>query len=136
MTGLSISTSCVSRAKLPSTSKSASSASPLEARTRFVRLGTEDGRDGWMEATRLRASSRVRTRGESGKLPRIWMSLSVRSIASCGCLEGRAGFCRSAAQQKLEVKVGGLMDLVRTPATPRFSMVGILCPNCRQRQKI
>lgn len=37
-----------------------------------------------MLAMRLRASSRVRMRGERGKLPRVVMSLSVRSIASCG----------------------------------------------------
>lgn len=84
VTGLSVSTSCVSRGNRPSTSRSASSARLFDASTRFVRLGTAAGRLGWTEATRLRASSRVRIRGDSGKLPRIWMSLSVKSIASCG----------------------------------------------------
>ena len=37
-----------------------------------------------MLETRFRARSKVRNRGERGKLPRIWMSLSVKSIASCG----------------------------------------------------
>lgn len=36
----------------------------------------------WIPDMRLRASRRVRKRGESGKLPRIWMSLSVKSMAS------------------------------------------------------
>jgi len=32
----------------------------------------------------LRASSRVRNRADRGKLPRTWISLSVKSIASWG----------------------------------------------------
>jgi len=35
--------------------------------------------------TRFRAHSNVCSRGESGKLPRTVMSLSVRSIASWSC---------------------------------------------------
>lgn len=85
MTGLSISTNCVSRGNFPSTSRSDSSVILLDASTRFVRLGIEVGRVGWMVAMRLRASRRVRIRGDSGKFPRIWRSLSVRSIESCGC---------------------------------------------------
>jgi hypothetical protein len=56
----------------------------LEERTRLVRLGTEDASVGWMFATRLRAKRSVVMRGERGKLPRTWMSLSVKSMASCG----------------------------------------------------
>lgn len=37
-----------------------------------------------MVETRLRARSSVLRRSESGKLPSCWMSLSVKSIASCG----------------------------------------------------
>jgi hypothetical protein len=84
VTGLSINTRCVSRANLPSTSRSDSSDRLFDARTRFVRLGMAFGRLSWMVAMRLRASRSVCIRGDSGKLPRIWMSLSVKSIASCG----------------------------------------------------
>lgn len=82
VTGLSISTNCVRRGNFPNTSRSDSSVRLLDASTRFVRPGIEVGRVGWMEAMRLRASSRVRIRGESGKFARIWMSLSVKSIES------------------------------------------------------
>ena len=85
VTGLSASTSCVRRANLPSTSRSDSSATWFDASTRFFRLGIALGRLGWMVEMRLRASSSVCIRGDSGKLPRIWMSLSVKSMASCGC---------------------------------------------------
>lgn len=84
VTGLSISTRCVSRANLASASRSDSSDRLFEASTRFVRLGMAFGRLGWIVATRLRASRSVCIRGDSGKLPRFWMSLSVRSIESCG----------------------------------------------------
>lgn len=87
VTGLSISTSCVSRENFPSTSKSDSSVKLLDESTRFVRLGIEFGRVDWIEEIRLRASKRVRIRGESGKFPRIWISLSVKSIESCGYME-------------------------------------------------
>lgn len=40
-----------------------------------------------MEEMRLRASRRVCIRGESGKFPRIWISLSVKSIESCGYMK-------------------------------------------------
>jgi hypothetical protein len=51
-------------------------------------LGVDVASVGWIAATRLRARRSVVMRGERGKLPRTWMSLSVRSIASCGCIEG------------------------------------------------
>lgn len=83
-----------------------------------------------MVEMRLRASRSVCIRGDSGKLPRIWMSLSVKSIASCGC----TGLHALATQARVEgdrsnerhMEVGGGGCLLRTPATPRFSMVGIL----------
>lgn len=56
----------------------------FDDRTRFVRFGTEVTSVGWMLDTRLRARRRVERRGERGKLPRIWMSLSVKSMASWG----------------------------------------------------
>ena len=84
VTGLSINTRCVNRANLPSTSRSDSSDRLFEVSTRFARLGIAFGRLGWMVETRLRASRSDCIRGDSGKLPRIWMSLSVKSIASCG----------------------------------------------------
>lgn len=84
VTGLSINTRCVSRANFPSTSRSDSSARLFELSTRVARLGIALGRLGWMVETRLRASRSACIRGDSGKLPRIWMSLSVKSIESCG----------------------------------------------------
>ena len=37
---------------------------------------------------RLRASNRVCNRGDRGKFPKSWMSLSVKSMASCGyCID-------------------------------------------------
>lgn len=100
MTGLSISTNCSSRGNLPSTSTSASSARLLDASTKFVRPGTAAGRVGWMAATRLRARSRVRIRGDRGKLPRIWMSLSVKSIASWGCFARKKRVAARATQKQ------------------------------------
>ena len=94
VTGLSNSTKCVSTANLPSTSRSDSSARLFDARTRFLNPGIAAGRLGWMTAIRLRASRRVRTRGERGKLPRIWMSLSVRSKASWGCVRKVSSWAR------------------------------------------
>lgn len=52
-------------------------------RINVVRFGMELARVGLIWFTRFRARSNVRSRGESGKLERTAMSLSVRSIASC-----------------------------------------------------
>lgn len=84
VTGLSANTKCVSRVNVPSASTSASSARLLDASTRFLRFGTAVAAVGWMFATRLRASSSVVMRGERGKLPSTWISLSVKSTASWG----------------------------------------------------
>jgi hypothetical protein len=65
---------------------------------------------------RLWAHSRVRNRGLRGKLERTWMSLSEKSKLSWGC---RAG------QQRFVLLRDGKG---RTPATPRFSIEGILWP--------
>lgn len=81
-----------------------------------------------MVEMRLRASSSVCIRGDSGKLPRIWMSLSVKSIASCGCI-GIHGLAIQARVEEMRKKKGDHGEgycLLLTPATPRFSMVGIL----------
>ncbi len=72
----------MSRGKLLSGSRSASSARLLAVRISVVRLGREAARVGWMLVMRLRARRRVRRRGERGKLERAAMSLSVRSRAS------------------------------------------------------
>lgn len=62
-------------------------------------------------------------RGERGKLPRSWISLSVKSNASCGYLLLVSFFVRlhSDLNSRRERK-----EL--TPATPKFSIAGILCP--------
>jgi hypothetical protein len=85
VTGFSISTRWVSFAKALSGSRSASSAKLFDVRTRVVRLGIDLASAGWMLVTRLRASRRVRRRGESGKLESCVMSLSVKSMASWSC---------------------------------------------------
>jgi hypothetical protein len=81
-TGLSASTRCVSLPNCASTSRSASSARLLCASTKLRRFGMARGRPGAMLTILLCASSRVRNRGDSGKFPSCWISLSVRSIAS------------------------------------------------------
>jgi hypothetical protein len=50
--------------------------------TKTVRFGIDCASVDCIVATRFRARRRVRSLGESGKLPRIWMSLSVKSMAS------------------------------------------------------
>lgn len=82
MTGFSSSDRCVSLGKFLSTSKSASSAKLLEVRIKVVRFGNEFGSVGCMLLILFRARRSVRSRGESGKLERAVMSLSVKSIAS------------------------------------------------------
>lgn len=64
-----------------------------------------------MVEMRLRASSSVCIRGDSGKLPRIWMSLSVKSIASCGCIEihGLAIQARGGSAKQERRPWGGLL---------------------------
>ncbi len=82
VTGLSTSTRCVRRAIFANISRSASSATLFDARTRFFRFGMDFAIVGWILATRFRASSSVVIRGDRGKLPRTWISLSVKSIES------------------------------------------------------
>jgi hypothetical protein len=84
VTGFSIRTRCVSLGSVPRASRSASSAKLFDVRTSVVRFGIDCAMVGWIWATRLRARRSVERRGERGKLPRSWMSLSVKSIASCG----------------------------------------------------
>lgn len=85
VTGLSAKTKCVSLSNPLSVSKSANSAKLFDASTRFVRFGTAFGRLAWMLAMRFLAKRRVVMRGDRGKLPRICISLSVKSMESCGC---------------------------------------------------
>lgn len=67
-----------------------------------------------MVETRLRASSSVCIRGDSGKLPRIWMSLSVKSMASCGCIDfSQASASQARMRQKVRKKGGGVIWYVR-----------------------
>ena len=82
VTGLSSNDRCVSLVKCLKVSKSANSARLFCVRIRHVRFGIEFASVGWMLVMRLRASSRVCSRGDSGKFARAEMSLSVKSIAS------------------------------------------------------
>ncbi len=82
MTGFSSSDRCVSFVNLLKTSRSASSAKLFCVRIKAVRFGIEAASVGCMLLTRLRARRRVCRRGERGKLERVLMSLSVKSIAS------------------------------------------------------
>ena len=83
-TGFSMHTRWVKFLNPPSGSRSANSLKLFAVNTSVVRFGIDFASVGWMEDKRLRASSRVLKRGESGMFERIWMSLSVRSMASCG----------------------------------------------------
>ena len=84
VTGFSKSTKCVSTGKVPSTSKSANSAKLFAVRTNVVRYGSDCARVGWILEIRLRARRRVFRRGERGRFPRSVISLSVKSMQSCG----------------------------------------------------
>lgn len=83
---------------LLSGSKSANSATVLLVNTNVCRFGIVSARFGAICRTRFLARSSVVSRGDNGKFVMEVISLSVKSIASCG------------------------------PATPRFSIVGILWP--------
>lgn len=84
VTGFSMRTKCVNLWNELNTSKSANSVKLLAVKTRVVRLGREFASEGWILEIRLRASNRVCNRGDRGKFPKSWMSLSVKSMASCG----------------------------------------------------
>jgi hypothetical protein len=105
-TGFSITDRCVSRANLLRGSRSASSATLLLLSTSVVRFGIDWNRFGCMLVIRFLARSRVDSLGDSGKFVIEVISLSVKSMASWG------------------------------PATPRFSMVGILWPTCLEKEYI
>ena len=85
VTGFSNKLRCVSRGNFPSISKSASSAKLLDVSIRVVRLGRLFGTRGSIVLIRFLARRSVCSRGESGKLDRAVMSLSVKSIASWSC---------------------------------------------------
>lgn len=98
VTGFSSRLRCVRLWHLLSPSRSPISLTRFDVNTKVVRLGSCSPilrSTFWM---RLRAHSSVLSLGDSGKLESVVISLSVKSIASCG------------------------------PATPRFSIVGILWP--------
>lgn len=82
VTGFSSRERCVSLGKFRSGSRSASSAKLLDVRIKEVRFGNEFASVDCMLLSLLRARRRVRSRGESGKLERAVMSLSVKSMAS------------------------------------------------------
>ena len=63
----------------------------------------------------------MRIRGDSGKFPNTCISLSVKSMASCG-------YSSMSSQRKVANRIPRVCCEVLTPATPRFSMAGILCP--------
>lgn len=127
VTGLSRSTRCVRNGKEPKGSKSASSVKLLDSSWRVVRFGIELASVGCMAAMRLRWRRRDRIRGDRGKFPRTWMSLSTKSMESCGY--SRLLSCQSphTVDHRINhyiIKWQGRL----TPATPKFSMVGIRCP--------
>lgn len=97
VTGFSSNTKCVNFGNVANTSKSANSAKLLLVSTRFVKFGICLARVGWMLETRLRANKSVCNLGLRGKFPRTWISLSVKSIASCGCINQRAVFFKPRA---------------------------------------
>lgn len=82
VTGFSNRLTCVSFMKPCSGSRSASSLMLFCVRTKVLRFGMLFDRLGCMLAILFRAHSNVCNLGESGKLERIVMSLSVKSIAS------------------------------------------------------
>lgn len=82
VTGFSSKERCVSRGNFRSGSRSASSATLFDVRTRVVRLGIEFARVACILLTLLRARRSVCNRGDKGKLEMAVMSLSVKSIAS------------------------------------------------------
>lgn len=98
VTGFSNRLRCVNAPQPVNPSRSASSLTWLLVKTRVVRFGSCSAIFLSTFCIRLRAHSNVFSLGDRGKLEMVAMSLSVRSMASCG------------------------------PATPRFSMVGILWP--------
>ena len=109
VTGFSSNDRWVSRGRSRKGSRSASSAKLFAVRTRVVRLGRFVARFDWMVVRRLRARRRVRRRGEFGKLERETMSLSVKSIASCGwdecvssCFEAKVGWLRIQRRETVE----------------------------------
>jgi hypothetical protein len=82
VTGLSSKLTAVNLVKPCSASRSASSAMLLLVNTSVFRLGTLFHRLGWILEIRFRAHSSVCSRGRRGKLARVVMSLSVKSMAS------------------------------------------------------
>jgi hypothetical protein len=122
-----MSTKCVSAGNVPNTSRSASSAKLFAVRTNVVRLGNEFARVGWILAILLRARRRVFSRGERGKFPSVWISLSVKSIQSHGYPKYKKSAPNSKSHiEKSKASHEGKRRL--TPATPKFSIAGILCP--------
>lgn len=76
---------CVSFMNPCKGSRSASSERLFCVSTSVLRFGMLFDRLGCILAIRLRAHSRVCNRGESGKLERVAMSLSVKSMDSWSC---------------------------------------------------
>jgi len=85
VTGLSFSTRCVRCCSDPRGSRSASSRRLFDSSWRFVRFGIDLAIVDCIVAMRFRARSRLFNRGDSGKLPSTWISLSTKSIESWGC---------------------------------------------------
>ena len=85
-TGFSDRLTCFNLVKFCSGSRSASSAILFCVRTSVLRFGIRSAIEGWIVVIRFRASRRLCSRGESGKLPRTEMSLSVKSMHSWSLL--------------------------------------------------
>ena len=95
-----------------------------------MRFGIEDASVDCMLVMRLRARRRVCRRGERGKLERVLMSLSVKSMASWSYSKNSISPALLPSFF-LGKKGGGTRE--RTLATPRFSIAGILWPVVPQK---
>ncbi len=94
----------------------------------MVRFGIEFAKEGCMPPILLRANNNVRNRAERGKLPRTWISLSVKSIASWGYHFVISIIFSNVVKALVRQRNEQLGGKALTPATPKFSIAGILCP--------
>lgn len=120
------------------TSRSPSSVNALFVKINVARFGTDCCIDGWMACIELFANINVLSRGDKGRLERVVIELSVRSMVSCWSW---VKCTRYSGEKNDEKVIPGESDgsivlwipmmrgaQVHTFVTPRFSMVGILCP--------
>jgi len=126
VTGFSSRDKCTSFLNLPRGSRSPNSERLFAVKVNTVRFGIDFTSVGWITDIRFLASSRVCSRSDNGKFPSCWISLSVKSIASCGYKSRKVKKNNPSTGSIHKIGVG-----IRTPATPRFSIAGILWPSRR-----